>query len=275
MPYVATRLGRLFYESHGHEKRAGDPAIVLLHGLLFDGSMWRGQVEPLSLLGRVLVFDGFGHGKSDVTSFMLEEHADALLEAFDTLGVKRAMIVGLSWGGMLGMRIALRNPERLVGLVLLDTSADRETWLGRLRYRAFVVMHEAVGMSFRVFSSLIAPVIFAPRTIREHPEIVNAMYRRAAGFVPRGIGRAGLAVVVTRTVLSDDQLRTIALPTLVLCGKEDAATTPDKSERIARAIPGARLAFIDGVGHSSVVEDPAAVNAHLVPFVADTLAATK
>ena len=79
MPYVRTRLGRWFYEERGAAKRPGDPAIVLWHGLLFDGGMWRHQIEPLAALGRVVVFDGPGHGKSEVPPpFSLEDNADAM-----------------------------------------------------------------------------------------------------------------------------------------------------------------------------------------------------
>src|SRR5690349_12906420 len=111
MAYVRTRLGRLFYEERGQARRPGDPAIVLLHGLLFDGGMWRDQIGPLAALGRVIVMDGPGHGKSEPPPrFMLEEHADALIDAFSDMGIDRALVVGLSWGGMLGMRFALQHP---------------------------------------------------------------------------------------------------------------------------------------------------------------------
>ena len=53
MAYVRTRLGRLFVEERGVPSRANQPAIVLLHGLLFDGGMWRAQLDPLAALGRV------------------------------------------------------------------------------------------------------------------------------------------------------------------------------------------------------------------------------
>src|SRR5690349_7141247 len=110
MAYVRTRLGRWFYEELGETKREGDPTIVLLHGLLFDGGMWRGQLEPLAALGRVLVFDGPGHGKSEEPPrFTLEDHADALaIDAFGELDVDKAILVGLSWGGMISMRAAIQ-----------------------------------------------------------------------------------------------------------------------------------------------------------------------
>src|SRR5579883_2614545 len=122
MAYMRTRLGRWFYEERGARKRAGDPAIVLLHGLLFDGGMWRGQVEALSAFGRVLVIDGPGHGKSEMPPpFTLEDHVDALMDALTALGVERAVFVGLSWGGMIAMRAALRHKKRVAALALLDT----------------------------------------------------------------------------------------------------------------------------------------------------------
>ncbi len=98
MPYVRTRLGRWFYEERGTPKREGDPAILLLHGLLFDGGMWRAQVERLSALGRVVIIDGPGHGKSEAPPrFTLEDHADALaIDAFNELRVHKAVLVGHS-----------------------------------------------------------------------------------------------------------------------------------------------------------------------------------
>src|ERR1700743_1826632 len=101
MAYVRTRLWRFFYEERGAGEKKGDPSIALLHGLLFDGGMWKPQVEPLAALGRVIVFDGPGHGKSEVPPpFTLEDNADAIPDALAELGVDQAVFCGLSWGGM-------------------------------------------------------------------------------------------------------------------------------------------------------------------------------
>jgi 3-oxoadipate enol-lactonase len=266
MPYVRTRLGRLFYEQRGEPQRDADPAIVLLHGLLFDGGSWRGQVEPLSALGRVVVLDGPGHGKSEPPPrFTMEEHADALLDAFGDLGIARALVVGLSWGGMVAMRLALQHPSKVAGLALLDTSAEKQTLVERVRYRAFVSMHRRIGIPRALFMREVAPVMFASRTLRERPELVDESYRRTMGFDREGVARASLAVVVHRTNILP-KLGVIRAPTLVMCGREDRATPPAHAERLASAISGARLVMLDGLGHMSALEDPGAVNAHLVPF---------
>ena len=267
MGYVRTRLGRLFYEERGAQRRSGDPAIILLHGLLFDGGMWRGQAEPLAALGRVVILDGPGHGKSEpAPRFMLEEHADALLDAFGELGIRRAVVVGLSWGGMVAMRFALQHPGKVAGLALLDTSADAESLAQRVKYRAFIAMHRRVGLPFSLFQRELAPLMFGARARVESPELLDAAYRRTMSFERAGLSRAALAVVVHRkNILAD--LPRIQTPTLVICGREDRSTPPEQSEAIARGIPRARLEILEGVGHMSALEDPAAVNVHLLPFV--------
>ena len=266
MPYVRTRLGRLFYDERGAARRGGDPTIVLLHGLLFDGGMWRGQLEALSALGRVVVIDGPGHGKSEPPPrFTLEEHADALLDALGDLDIARALVVGLSWGGMVGMRLALQHPAKVAGLALLDTSAEKQSLAERLRYRAFIAIHGRVGIPYGMFLKEVAPLMFAARTLADRPDLALTAYRRSMGFDREGVCRASLAVVVRRTNILD-KLDRIGTPTLVMCGREDGATPPAMSENIARGIRGSRLVMLDDVGHMSALEDPDAVNQHLVPF---------
>lgn len=267
MAYVRTRLGRLFYDEHGKAKKSSDPAIVLLHGLLFDGGMWRGQLEALSALGRVVVFDGPGHGKSEPPPrFGLEEHADALHDAFGDLGIHKGILVGLSWGGMVGLRFALQHPRQTAGLALLDSSAEAQTLGEKIRYRAFIAMHRRMGIPYGLYEKEIAPLLFSSRTIREKPELLEWTYRRTMGMNREGIARSALAVVVHRKNILD-RLGAISAPTLVMCGREDQATPVEKSENIAHAIPGSKLVVLEGLGHMSAVEDPARVTEHLVPFV--------
>lgn len=271
MAYVRTRLGRLFYQEHGAQRRSGDPAIVLLHGLLFDGGMWSGQIEALSALGRVVVLDGPGHGKSEpAPRFMLEDHADALFDAFGELGIRRAIIIGLSWGGMVGLRLALQHPAKVAALAVLDSSAEAEPLANRLKYRALLTLHRRAGVPQALFEKAIAPLLFSSRTIDERPELVRASYTRMAGFDRGGLARAAIAVVVHRKNILPE-LGRIRVPVLVMCGSEDRSTPMFRSEATARAIQGARLVSLEGLGHMSALEDPAAVNAHLVPFVRDSI----
>lgn len=266
--YVRTRLGRWFYEERGTSPRPEAPAIVLLHGLLFDGGMWRGCLEPLAELGRVLVLDGPGHGKSErpPLGFTLEDHAVALGEALDALDVRRAVLCGVSWGGMLAMRFALAAPERVAGLALVDTSAAAEGPRKRLQYTAFVALHRAVGMPRALYRWRVARLMYGDRTLRERQDLVERAYARTMGFDREGVARAAEAVVIHRSDVTA-RLGVVDAPTLVLCGREDRATPLARSQEIARGIRGAELQVLDGLGHMAVVEDPAVVNTRLVPWV--------
>lgn len=267
MAYVRTRLGRLFYDERGTTRRKGDPAIVLLHGLLFDGGMWRGQVEALASLGRVVIFDGPGHGKSEPgPRFTIEDHADAMLDAFGELGIEKAVCVGLSWGGMLAMRMAIQHPQLVAGLALMDTSASAEPLAKKLKYRTLIAMHKRVGFPYALFEREIAPLLFSSKTRANNKDLLEQSYRRSMGFERGGVSRAAIAVVVHRTDITG-KLGRINVPALVMCGSEDASQPPSESEKIAKGIKGAELVILEGLGHMSALEDPEAVNARLIPFV--------
>jgi 3-oxoadipate enol-lactonase len=272
MPYVRTRLGRWFYEERGKAKREGDPAIVLLHGLLFDGGMWRGQVEPLAELGRVLVIDGPGHGKSEAPPrFTLEDHADALaIDAFNELRVHKAILAGLSWGGMLGMRAAIQHPMRVSALALLDTSAEAESLRNKVRYRAFIAFCRRYGVPPWLVDRELAPLMFGATTLARGTDLVESFTRTVNGYPRDGMARAALAVTVHRIDVTP-KLRGVACPTLVVCGREDKATPPAKSQALAAKIRDARLELIDGAGHSSALERPEEVNRVLVPFIGEQI----
>jgi len=273
MAYVRTRLGRWFYEERGAARRERDACIVLLHGLLFDGGMWDACTGPLAELGRVVVIDGPGHGKSEVPPpFTLEDHAEALLDVFRELKIARAVLVGLSWGGMLSMRVAIAHPTHVAAMALLDTSADAEKFSDTLKFRMLVALARRYGMPDALVERELAPLMFGAKTLRERPELVQRAARRVNGFPREGVARAALAVSIERkSVLA--KLGTVLAPTLVMCGRDDRATLPVHSEAIASHVKGARLVWIEDSGHMSPIEQPDAVNATLVPFVREQLRA--
>jgi 3-oxoadipate enol-lactonase len=232
--------------------------------------MWRHQVEPLAALGRVIVLDGPGHGKSEVPPpFSLEDNADAMLDAFGELAIDRAVMVGLSWGGMVGMRLSLQHPQRVQALALLDTSAEAEERARLIKYRLMVSFTRRFGFPKGFADQQIVPLYFTENTYATQPELVERFVRTVNGFPRDGLARAALAVVKRRDILP--RLGAIRAPTLVLCGREDRATEPVHSEHIARSIAGAKLVMIEGAGHISALEQPKAVNEALVPFVAKHL----
>lgn len=261
---VETRCGRLFVEDRGE-----GPAVVLWHSLLCEGGMWVGQLGPLAERHRVLCIDAPGHGRSAPTSrpYSLDDCVDALFEVLDAAGVEKAALVGLSWGGMVGMRAALRRPERIASLVLLDTNADAESPEVLPRYRAMAFVARRFG-AMPVLLDRLEPIFFSPRTRAEKPEIVRDFRERLAAMDPASIGHAVDAVIFRRRDLRSELSR-IRCPTLVACGIDDVATPVVRSEDIVRRIPGAQLALVPRAGHLSAWERPELVT----PLVLEHLGA--
>jgi 3-oxoadipate enol-lactonase len=229
--------------------------------------MWRNQVGTFAALGRVVLIDGPGHGRSEVPPpFTLEDHADALTDAFADLGIHTVIAIGLSWGGMVAMRLAIKHPSRVQAMVLMDTSADREPRANALKYRLFASVGRRLGLAPWLLDAQVVPLMFAPSTRAERPDLIEDFVRSAHGFPRDGVARAAKAVVVKRTSVLE-RLGEVRVPTLVLCGREDRAQPPSESEKIARALPEARLVVIDGAGHLSALERPVEVNDACMSFL--------
>lgn len=260
---IETRVGRLFVECRGE----GD-ALVLWPSLLTEGSMWRMQVPALAERFRTVVIDPPGHGRSAHVRqrFSIEDCADAAREVLDALSIERASWAGLSWGGMTGMRFALRYPGRLERLALLDTSAARES---RQKLPSYLVMN-AIAKRFGAVGPLldrIEPMFFTKETVRSRRDIVDPFREHLARMDPESIGHCVDGVIFERTDIRP-HLGRIRVPTLVLVGADDVATPPARSREIADAIPGARLIQIPRAGHLSALEQPEVVTRALLEHLA-------
>lgn len=264
---MQTRLGAWAYEEAG-APGPGALAVVLLHGLLMDRSMWAGQRDALAALTRTIAFDGPGHGESPpAPPFTLETQADVLDDALNTLGVARAIVVGHSWGGMVGLRLALRHPARVAALALIDTSARAERAAQRLKYAALIALYRIFGLPRWLRRSQIAPLLFGPRLLRSEPALLDDLLRRVNGADRGGISRAAAAVMVDRSDVVSAVGR-ISAPALILCGTEDRSTPPACARELGAAIAGARVEWVEGCGHTPPLEDPGRVADLLVGFVA-------
>lgn len=268
---VKTSMGTWCCSVQGARRRPGDPDVLLLHSMFVDASQWSGQVAPLARLGRVVALDMPGHGRSEVPPpFDLPAHADALARALAALGVERAICVGHSWGGALALHLAVRHPERVAGLAVMGSSAEAQRRGRRLQYRLLLAIVRRFGLTPWLARSRIAPLMFSPRTRRERPDLVAAFVRTATAIPVKALERAAVAVAIDPPPLLE-RLGALAVPALVVCGLDDRAYPRGVAERMARAISGARLEWIEGAGHLAALERPEEVNRVLLPFVAGIL----
>lgn len=229
------------------------PALLLGHSLLCGRWMWDGVAPRLAARYTVVNVEVRGHGESTAPSpFTLDDLVEDWLAVLDREGIDRAALVGLSMGGMTAMRLALRAPERVGAMVLIDTSAATEAWLNRFKYGVLAAIYRRLGFN-RLLLHQVAPIMFGRTTLESRPELVERFSARIREH-DRGPLIRAIQAVTRRTEAG--ALESLDCPTLVLVGDEDVATPPARSEEIERRIPGARLVRIPAAGHLSALEQP-------------------
>lgn len=258
MPFAALDDGcRLFYRLEGP---ADGPALILSNSLGADHMMWQAQAEALSPHMRVLRYDSRGHGASDVPTglYSLERLGNDVLGLAGHLGLERFIFCGLSMGGLIGQWLAVHAPQRLDKLVLADTSAQfppPSMWEERMA---------AIGAGgMAAIAEAVLGRFFSPDFHQARPGVVED-FRRVLLNMDAG-GYLGCCAAIKAADLSAE-ISAIATPTLVICGRHDLSTPPERGEFIAGQIKDARLEVLDAA-HLSNVEQAAAFTALLAAFV--------
>jgi len=258
---------RIHYTDSG--PGSGSETIVFSHGLLFSGAMFGKQVEQFKDRYRCITFDHRGQGGSAVAADgydmdTLTEDAAALIEALE---VGPCHFAGLSMGGFVGMRLAIRRPELLETLMLLETTADDEPAENGPKYTQLNFVARWFGL--RLVIKKVMPIMFSKSFMNDPTRAEDRKYwaDRICENHKIGVTRAVKGVIHRDGIY--DQIEQINLPTLIIVGEEDTATVPAKSERMHAKIKGSRLVRVPRAGHSSTIEEPAAVNAAIETFLGE------
>ncbi len=250
-----------FFDEGPSESRA----VVLLHAFPLHSGMWDGVRRALSAEGRVVGLDFRGLGKTEPgdTAFLLEHWVDDLLELLDERRIEHALLVGLSMGGYLALRMTERVPSRVAGLFLADTQAAADTNATKWKRAAGIrqLEHEGVGAYLENFLK----GALSRRTFAERPDIVDLCRALGHQQTVRGLC-AGLVALATRSDCSEGLSR-IAVPTRLVVGEDDHITPPQIMQAMAHQIRGADLHVLEGAGHLSSLEAPEAFQRLLLEHV--------
>src|SRR5688572_3942854 len=260
MPKVRIAGGDVAYETRG-----GGPALLLLHAFPLGLVMWEPQARAFASSHQVIRFDARGFGGTPPGDGLLtmERIADDAVALLDHLGLSRATVCGLSMGGYAAFALVRRHPERVKALVLADTRTtpdSAEAKRSRSAQADTVRREGPAGIADGFLQKGVGDT-----TRKERPEVVARVKEMILAASARGIvdALAGLAARAD----SGPTLREIKVPTLVVCGAEDALTPVADSEAIHHGIPGSRLDLIPRAGHLSALEDHGAFNRALLDFL--------
>lgn len=260
MPELQVDGARLYYEDTG----GAGPAIVFAHGLLWSTKMWRFQVAAFRDRFRCIAFDFRGQGRSEVTrdGYDMETLTLDAAQLIGKLVSAPVHFAGLSMGGFVGMRLAARRPELLRTLALLDTAADPEPRLNVPKYKLLGFLARLLGP--RALSGEVMKVMCAKPFLRDPARagLRQGLVEELVANHQTGSFRA-IDGILHRKPVAASELARIRCPTLVISGAEDSAIVPARSRKLADQIPGAKFVQIPRAGHTSTIEEPAAVNAAL------------
>jgi 3-oxoadipate enol-lactonase len=242
-------------------------ALVWLHAFPLSAGMFHAQLLGAPDGWRVVAPDLAGLGATDDyegSPPSLEDYARDVLGLLDALGIRQAVVGGVSLGGYVALAVWRLGADRLTGLVLADTKAAADTETAREGRAHMLEVLEARGPDGVADEMLGA--LLGETTRRTRPGIVSDVKALVLGNRPEGIRRAILRLRDRPD--ATPALRAIAVPTLVLVGAEDSVTPRADAESLANAIPGASFELIGEAGHLACLEQPEAFNAAVRAFLA-------
>lgn len=220
--------------------------LILLPGMPLDGDLWRHQQGHLGDVASAILIPDISQADS----------VDALAASVLANAPEQFALAGLSMGGYVALSILRQAPDRVSRLALLDSNARADTPEQSANRKGAIDMVREGRLGAVVASSL-------PRLVHKDrladPDFVARVKAQAERIGPDGYIRQQTAIMTRPD--SRAMLSAITVPTLILCGQQDAVTPPDLHVEMADAIPGAKLALIDDCGHLSAMEQPQAVTA--------------
>lgn len=270
MPTLTVNGATVAYSDTGvPQARPDAPAVVFGHGLLFSKWMFSAQIAALRSDYRCIALDWRGQGDSPPT----ESGYDMDTLTGDAIAVMGELVgapvhwIGLSMGGFVGLRIAARRPELLRSLTVIDSSAEPEDLKDAVKDRVLASLYRYIGIA--PVRKSVEKTMFAPTFYRDPAKraVIEDWVSQLARNDRDGIRKAVLGVANRPGVTNE--IGRITVPTLIIVGADDVPTPVKRSRTMATLIPGARLELVPYCGHSSTIEQPAAVNALIRPFLGD------
>jgi aminoacrylate hydrolase len=260
MPHAAG----LWYEWHGPED---GEVLILSPGLGGSGAYWAQNLPAFAARYRVLLYDHRGTGRSDRAlpeTVRVEDFADDVLALMDALGIERASFMGHAAGGVAGLALALKAPEQLDRLVVVNGWAAPDPHFRRC-FDARLALLRGSGPEAYLRAQ---PIFLYPADwSSEHSAALDAeLPAHLAAFPGAETLEKRIAALATFDV--SDRLARIAGPVLVVAAQDDMLVPARAGRLLADGLPNASLALPPSGGHACNVTDPDNFNAFILAWLA-------
>jgi len=246
------------------EDHGGGPALVCLHGTLMDRTMFVPQARELRDDYRVVAPDFRARTDRWGGPYDLDDLVEDCLAMLDALDIETCVLAGMSMGGFVAARFALAYPERLDGLVFVDSMAEAYTDDEQAEYGDLADGVRGADRMPMEVADLSADLMFSERAHEEQADLVERWRNRWHTY-PGDAVAAEIESWRTEPGVLDD-LSGVDLPALAIHGEQDQSIPPERARRTVEALDG-RFETVAGAGHPSNLERPAVVNDLLRDFL--------
>lgn len=255
---------------HYQEKGSGTP-LLLIHGFSSSTYTWKDVFEPLSLKYRVIAVDlkGFGFSSKPDGDYQRSTQAEMVVRLLDSLKIDQAALCGNSMGGEVSLNVAVRHPERVLGLILVDSGGVRVEGSGSLA--PAVTQWPWIGPAVAALALTRDSLVRQGLATSYYDDSKIDEARVAAYYRPLRTSGGQRAVYLARRQFAlgsvESRIPEIRRPALIIWGREDALIPLEAGRRINSMIAGSRLAILENCGHVPQEEMPERVVAEVTSFM--------
>jgi flavin reductase (DIM6/NTAB) family NADH-FMN oxidoreductase RutF/pimeloyl-ACP methyl ester carboxylesterase len=250
----------------GFLRQGSGPAVVFVHGVGLQASVWEEQISTLSKHYDVIAIDMLGHGGSSLppSDARLSDYSDQLLAVLDQLGLQQAHVVGHSMGALVALEFALSHPSRLASVIAMNAVFCRNLEQRKAIEERLVALESAAG-NVSSWNGTIA---------RWFGEPVPPAWSQAAARTQallEVVNPVGYQRTYRLFATSDDvhrhRLVGLAKPALYLTGADDPNSSPEMSQAMARLTPQGKAEIVPGERHMMSLTAPDEINSRLLAFL--------
>jgi len=239
--------------------------IVFVHGFPLDHFMWDKQVEFLSNDFYCVRYDirGLGVSPAGDGQFTMESFVDDLESVIDELKLNKPVLCGLSMGGYISLRALERMQDKFSAVILCDTRSEPDNNEGKLKRAAGIKRINTEGLT--LFTKDFITNCYGEHYKQNNKIDLEKRIAKSSQFDPAGVKGSLLAMLGRND--TTEFLGRINIPALIICGEDDALTTPTVMKSMAEKINGSEFVVIKNSGHLSPIENPEEVNKAIGDFL--------
>lgn len=261
MPIINVNNCDYYYEIHG----SGEETMLFLHGLLLNSKIFYNQLEKFKSKYTIITFDFRGHGLSEITEngYQIENLLVDSTQLLKHLNIKQVHLISMSLGADVSMRLAIQHPNLVKSLTLMGASASPETNITKYTLLKNIVKFAGINAVIEpILSSMFGNKFLNDSNRKEELQKIKEGIINNKKMIYRAASSA-----INRNIIKNNDLKTIACPTLILVGAKDKATSPEKAEYLHENIKNSTLKYIKDCGHMICVEDFKTCNTEIELFL--------